>query len=578
MSLYSALQIGRSGLTASQLALQVAGNNMANAASPGYTRQSVRLAPLAGQSSGLGAGAGNGVFVQGISRQIDEALMARLRSGLSDDAAAQSQFNILAQLESSLGDLSGNSLSGQLTSFFKTWSERANLTKSSAVVVQQGQALAGYIRGLRTDLINQREMVDQQLSGLTQRAGNLLEQVAGLNTEISNSELGGTPANALRDQRDMALAELATLMDITAVPQANGSVDVLVGSTPVVIGGQSRGLEFKRTTENGQLKITVHTKTDGSELPVLSGQIGSMIANRGEAIGKTLETLDKLSAQLIFQMNRLHSTATNASGVRSTTGFLQVASGDRTRPMNDPANASFGELPWAAKTGSFTVNVKNTATGTTQSITINVDLDGITNAGTPGTTDDMTPEQLRAALAGVPGLSASFTPDGKLSVQAADGFEFSFADDSSGVLAVVGLNAYFTGTGADDIAVASDLVSDPAKLLVGRMINGTFVENGTALEMVKLQTAGNQALGGVSITQAWTDATQLVGVQTDAAKTRATAAGLVRENLEAQRAGLSGVSLDEESINLLQYQRQYQAAARVVATADELMQVLINLV
>jgi flagellar hook-associated protein 1 FlgK len=578
MSLSTAMQIGRSALSASQLGLQVTGNNLANVSTPGYSRQIIGLAPVAGQATGLGGGSGRGVYVSGINRQIDSALMARLRAGISDDAGAQTDYGILSQLEATLGDLSSGDLSSQLTSFFKTWSERANLTKSSAVVVQQGVALAGYIRNLRSDMLNQRQQLDDQLGGLTEKANNLLEQIATLNGQISTSEQAGTPANALRDQRDQALADLSQIMDVTANEQPNGSVDVLVGSNPVVLGNKSRGLEFKRFTDpSGALKVTVNTKADGSQLPVTSGQLGSLLTNRGAAIDATLSSLDKITSELIYQVNRLHSTATNATGLSGATGYIKVASGDRSLPMNDPLNTTFASLPFKAQTGGFSVNVKDKVTGSVQTIRVNVDLDGITSAGTPGTADDTTPDQIRAALGAIPGLSAQWTSDGKLDIKAASGFEFSFSDDSSGVLATMGVNAYFTGTAAKDIDVSEKIAADPSNLMIGRMVNGTFVENGTALEIVKLQDASNASLGGVSIKGAWGQATQLVGVQVNSAKTRAIATSMVHESLESQRAAISGVSTDEESVNLMQFQRQYQAAAKVISTADELMQTLIAL-
>lgn len=579
MSLSTAMDIGRSALNASQLGLQVAGNNMANVSTAGYSRQTVGLAPIAGTRTGAGGGSGRGVYVSSINRQIDAALLSRLRSGISEDASAQSDLSVLSQLESTLGDLTSGDLSSQLTSFFKNWSERANLTKSSAVVVQQGVALAGYINGLRSDMLSQREQLDGQLGALTTKANNLLEQIATLNGTITSSEQAGTPAHALRDQRDQALADLSQIMDVTANEQPNGAVDVLVGSNPVILGNKSRGLEFKRfTDDDGNLKVTINTKADGSQLPVTSGQLGSLLSNRGAAIDATIDTLDKVSAQLIFQVNKLHSTATNATGMTGTTGWLQIPAADRALAMNDPNNATFADLPFHATNGGFYVNVKNKTTGAMQTVRVNVDLDGITAAGTPGTANDTTPEQLRAAIAAIPGMSATFTPEGKLDLKAASGFEFSFSDDSSGALAVLGVNSFFNGTGAKDIAVDAKLAADPTNLMVGRMVNGTFVENGTAVEIVKLQDVQNSVLGGVSLRDAWSQSSQKVGVQVDAARTRATATSLVHENLESQRAAISGVSLDEESINLMQFQRQYQAAAKLISTADELMQTLMNII
>lgn len=579
MSLTTALEIGRSALATSQLGLQVTGNNTANAATPGYARQLLRLSPLTGQTTGgLGAGSGKGVSVRDVQRQIDEALNARTRAGISDQAAASAILSQLSTLESTLGELSGNDLSSQLSSFFNAWSERGNLTKSSAIVVQKGAALADSMRSLRGDLTGLRDQVDVTLGQSVSTANSLLAQVAEYNVQISAAEIDGSTANALRDQRDQALTELATLMDITVVPQNNGTVDVLVGSSPVVLGMQTRGLKFSRESVDGKLQAFVRTEADGQALPVTSGSIGGLLSTRGGTIDSTIESLDRISSQLIFQINRLHSTGTNQSGVTSTTGGLRTAVADRGLAMNDPLNGTFAKLPFQATTGGFTVNVKQASTGAVTQVRVNVDLDGITSAGLPGTADDTTPEQIRAALDAVPGISAAFTADGKLNVTADSGFDFSFSDDTSGVPAVFGLNSYFSGTSARDIALDSTLNADPSRLLVGKLVNGQFVENANAVAIANLQTQANASLGGQSIRAAWSDTAQLVGVQTAAATANAEAASVVRDSLEAQRAGVSGVSIDEESINLLNYQRQYQAAARLISLADELTKQLINLV
>lgn len=143
------------------------------------------------------------------------------------------------------------------------------------------------------------------------------------------------------------------------------------------------------------------------------------------------------------------------------------------------------------------------------------------------------------------------------------GYEFNFADDTSGALAVMGVNAYFTGTNASDIGVRGDLKSDPSQLLTGREDGGVFVQNGTALAIVGMQDKSIAELGDQTLRGAWTDTVQAVGVAASSSKSNAEAAGLVRANLESQRAAVSGVSLDEETINLMNFQRQYQGTRPV---------------
>jgi flagellar hook-associated protein 1 FlgK len=576
MSLSAALQIGNSALTASQLAIQVAGNNLANAATPGYSRQLAYLSPMRSDDMGR-VSIGTGVMVTDVRRQVDAAFQARLSAANSVEAAANQQQSILSQVESAMGDLGSNDLSSQLSTFFNSWSERANLQQSSAVVVQQGQALADFIKNLRGQLTDQQGQIDNQLGVQTQTANSLLDQIATLNQSISNSEAGGGHANTLRDQRDQVVTQLSQLMDISAVEQESGAVNILVGSTPVVMGSQNRGVELKRRSENGKAVVSVDVKADGQSLDVSSGSIGALLANRDSAISDTVKKLDGLTAQLIFEVNKLHSTGSNAAGYTTLTGSQSVASGDQTRPLDDPANATFSGLPFHATSGSFNIQVQS-ATGDTQTVRINVDLDGRTSSGAIGTSQDTSMEDIRAALNAVPGVSATITPDGKLKIDAAPGFTYSLSDDSSGVLAVLGVNSYFTGSSAADISVRDDLKSDPNGLAVGRQTADGFVENGTAMGITGLQDQALPTLGGLSIKQSWADTAQALGVQTDNAQTQAQAATTVRQALDAQQQSVSGVSVDEESMNLLTYQRQYQGAARFITTVDEMMQTLIGIV
>lgn len=578
MSISNAMNIGRTALTASQVGISVAGQNMANAATAGYTRQVATFYPIAGNATTMTGAIGRGVGVQGVRRQLDSALQARLWTGVSDEAGAQQALAINSAIESTLGELSDNDLSSELTAFFSTWSERANQTQSSAVVVQGGQRLAAFVTSLRKDLANTRDQVDTELGSSVNAANEMLSMIAGLNQQISDSEVTGFQASGLRDQRDQAITELSQLMDVSVVEQPNGMVDLLVGSTPIVQGSVSRGIELERTSQNGQVAVNVVVKADQEHIPVKSGKIGGLLDSRDSTADKSIQELDSIAAQIIFQVNKLHSTGANVSNASLAEGTLKIALGDRSLAMNDPNNQTFTDLPFRAVNGGFLVNVKQSSTGTMKTVRIDVDLDGRKANGSAGFDDDTSPEDIRAALDAVPGLSASFTSDGRLKVNADPGFEVSFADDSSGALAVLGVNSFFTGTSARDMSVRDELASDPSKLLSGKYVNGSLVENGTALSIVNLQDQAVSDLGGRTIRGAWSDSVQAVGVATKSSESRAQATGIIRQSLESQRAAVSGVSLDEESVNLLDYQRQYQGAARLISIADELMQTLLSLI
>lgn len=578
MSLTGALNIGRSALSASQLAIQVAGNNLANAATPGYSRQIARLTPLRGDGATASGQVGSGVGVSAIQRQIDQALLGRVWQGTSDQSAADTRSNMLAQVESALNELNDSDLSSQLSSFFNAWSELANGTKSGAAVIQKGAQLADFMRSLRASLMDQKRQTDAQAGAAVNRANELMSKVADLNRAINDAEVSGNTANTLRDQRDQVLTDLSQMMDISIVDRGQQGVDVLVGSSPVVLGARSRGIELKRETVNGQTSLKVATVSSGTELAVRSGQLGALLDGRTTVIDDTVSKLDSLASSLIFEVNKLHSTGAGSRALTDATGDLKFAAADRAAALNDPANGTLAGLPFKPVNGGFLVTVTQKSTGAQTQVRINVDLDGITNAGTPGTADDTSAEQIRASLNSVAGLSATFTPDGRLRVKADEGFEYGFSDDSSGALAVVGLNTYFAGTNAASIGVRDELTTDPSRLAAGRTDATGTASNGTALRVAALQSAGVTTLNGSTIPGHWQDAVQGVGAAAAAARTAASATGLVRDSLDAQRSAVSGVSIDEESMNLLTFQRQYQGAARLISVTDEMTQTLLQIV
>lgn len=578
MSLTAAMLIGRSGLSAAQTGVQVAANNIANASTPGYSRQVLSLSPTRGQSLGSFGTIGRGVSISDIRRQVSESLQGRLWTSQAEHASAGAQLDSLSSLEATLQELTGNDLSSELSSFFGGWSEAANLEQSNTVVVQQGQRLAEFMGRIRRDVLRVREQIQDQMGGLVNRANELLAQIAELNTAIARTERGRPNANELRDQRDMLVTSLSEIVDTTIVEQPDGQYDVHVAGTPIVLGARNLGLDVRQESDGSRLTSVVMLDTNGQPLNITGGLVGGLLASRDIGIEDTLESLDDIAAQLAFEVNKLHSTGIPNPGMTSATGLLGIPTIDRTISMNSSLNATFSALPWSAENGGFYVNVKHQASGLTQSVRIDVDLDGLTNAGEVGFDDDTSADDIRAALSGVDNLTATFTADGKLRINADEGYEVSFSDDTSGALAVLGVNAFYSGTTAADISVRSDLLDDPTQLAVGRLIDDTVVANGTALAIAGLQEAGLDALNGETLLGHWGNRVQAIAVDTEYALDRLESTGIVRLSLEAQRAGASGVSIDEESINLINYQKQYEGSARIISVARELLDTLLRVV
>ena len=288
MSLTSALQIGRSALAVSQAALQVAGNNMANAGTVGFHRQTVHLSPLRGEILGRNSQTGNGVQLTAIRREIDVALQSRYRNAVSQQNRDLIDQRFLTAIETLQNELSDNDVSSALSAFFNSFSELANNPEDNAVrnvVIQQGGSLASRIASLRRDYATTLTEVDRSLEATITKANDILDQIALVNAQITQSEgASGGQANALRDQRDLLVDELSQYLEVSTIEQSNGGVDILVNSTPILLGGVSRGIELRTTTTSGETDVSIRLASDGTELKINSGTIGGLMRQREETL------------------------------------------------------------------------------------------------------------------------------------------------------------------------------------------------------------------------------------------------------------------------------------------------------
>jgi flagellar hook-associated protein 1 FlgK len=561
MSLNSALQIGRSAMVAAQAGMSVAGNNMANAATVGFHRQTLHLAPTRGEIIGRNAQVGRGVDINSIHREIDTALQSRFRDAVSQHSSNLVDQRFLTAIETLQNELTDNDLSSAMSVFFNSFSELANNPEDNAVrsvVIQEGGNLANRIASMRSDYNVVLEEVDRSLENTVTQANDLLDRIAAINGQITQTEGPGGEAASLRDQRDILIDQLAEIIDVNVIEQPNGSMDIHVGSTPIVLGGVSRGIELRTVSGDGFNNVSLRVAADGTFLQPAGGSLGGLMRQRDETIRPAIDALDTFTNQLIFQVNRLHSQGQGRSGFTSVTGTQIVQ--DTTANLN----AGAANIPFQIENGSFFIHVTHADSGTRVTQQINIDGDAMS-------LDDV----VAAINAQAPNVNASISANGQLQLTAATGYEMSFSDDSSAVLAALGVNTFFTGSNAADIDVNQIVIDDPNMLAAGAgHVEGS---NDTARGIADMQDTAFSELGGRSLREYWQ--TQINGLATKTAGANAAveSSALVKGSLAAQAQAVSGVSLDEESINLLQFQRQFQAAARFISIIDETLQTLLSI-
>lgn len=565
MSLIGALTTGQSALATAQASIQVIGNNISNAGNANYSEETTQVSEGVDQQIQPGVYVGTGVDLTGIQRQVDDALDSRLNSSTSDSQAAQTTEQWLTQVQSTFNALNSGSLSSSMSSFFNSWSTLANSPQDAgqrAVVIQQGQALAQQFSSTQQQLVGLSSSVATDLGTQVQQADTLASQIASLNGQVAASSAGGAGgSNSLLDQRDAAISQLSNLMKVNTQKQPDGSINVYVGSQPLVVGTVSNGVSLKNQDVNGVTTPTVVFTSNSGAMPISgSGQLGAM-SDMQARISGVVDQLDSLAHNVISQVNQVYSSGQGLQGFTSVTAANTVT--DTTQPLDSSAAG----LSFAPTNGSFVVHVTDPTSGATTSTLVQVNL--------TGSASDTTLDSLTSSLNAISWVSATDV-GGKLKISSTDSSQqITFSQDSSGTLAALGVNTFFTGTDASDMGINSTVSSNPQLLAAAQ--NGDAGDNQTAVAISNLATQPVAALNGQSLNDSYQSMINGVSTQLATATSDATAAQSIQQTLQAQRDSVSGVSMDDEAIQLMKQQQAYQGAAQLINVVNTLMQTVIGL-
>jgi flagellar hook-associated protein 1 FlgK len=458
--LFGVLSTATSALLTQQRAINVTGNNIANVNTPGYSRQRLNLETGLPTQTGLGM-MSYGVTSTDVERVYDRFLGVQLNNENADLGRWEAQKGMLDRVEVVFDESAGYGLNQALSDFWNSWqglslNPEGQTERSVAAATSQG--LADAIRQKYDDLEQVQEDIDTAVEGDVEAVNRLAAQIADLNQKIARTEIGGTNANDYRDRRDLALKQLAEIIDIQSFEDAGGQVVVSVGAgRPLVESGNTWQLS---TQTNAEGHSDIFWPDVNGGLVNLSGaigggRIGGWLQTRDTKIAGYQDDLDALAQGLIDEVNSLHA-------------------------------AGYG-------------------------------LDGTTG------TD------------------------------------------------------LFTGTGAADMEVNPAVLSD-LDLIAASAPPGAYGNAGQAIAISALRTSLTMN-GGTSTFDAAANAlVSQVGYDVQTAKANASHQADMMTYLENYRESVSGVSLDEEMVNLVKFEAAYNAAAKMVSMADEMLDSLMNMV
>jgi len=244
MTISSLLNIGQRALMANYAALQVTGNNVANANTPGYSRQSIELATAFSQQTGNGF-FGKGVDVTTVTRAHDAFLTREAATAASLAAADDARSAQLQKLETVFptGEDGLGYTAQQLFNAFVDVSNKPQDTAARQVVLARVGDLAARFRAASDQLDAQQAGIAQDLRTSVESINALTTRIASLNANIASAQGTGHAPNDLLDQRDAAIADLSKIVQVTTVASADGTVGVFLGGAQrLVLGGESTPL------------------------------------------------------------------------------------------------------------------------------------------------------------------------------------------------------------------------------------------------------------------------------------------------------------------------------------------------
>jgi flagellar hook-associated protein 1 FlgK len=437
------LNTGLKALLSARYMLDTIGHNIANANTPGYSRQRVQL----GSSLPVQVGRlliGSGVDAGRVERSVDELLGRRILGQRSLLGALGTQRAGLSDFEAWFAEPGENGIGGLLDGFFATLNQLSTAPTDPVLrtdVVQATQSLTARFRELDRFLAN---AAGDTLADVTARVGEvnrLADEVVALNLKVGETESVGLTANDLRDRRDAALARLAELADTTTLDGPNGSVRVLLAGNTLVGAARANHLSV-RTDANGASELRIQGAEGG--VPVSGGEIGGLMRLASELAPAYRERLDRLARGLILEVNRVHSTGIPSSGpLRALVGENRLQDFDQDGKVVDELLANAG-LPFDVVSGALFVNV-------------GADGGGFEKHRIDVSATHTTVQDFLAELNAIPHLSASVDAAGRLHVEADVGFGFDFSrriDADPDVAGTFGGARASLGTGAGPFALA----------------------------------------------------------------------------------------------------------------------------
>lgn len=584
MSLTTATNIAISALNSAQYQMTLASANIANSDTPGYTEKSAALQSVSMAGSGIGVSSG---AVTSLASNLLTSQLAVATAANSAATTNESYYQQLTTLYGSTTSSSSSSTSGtslvtnldQLTTDLTNLAATPESNSLKQSVVSDLENTTAQMNGLSTSFQQLRRQADQGIQSSVSDANAQLKSIANLNAEILAAKGTGASIADLQDQQSQAVLNLSQDMNVRYSINDNGAMQVYSGDGSQMLVSNSGYQTLKFAPSNAMTSSNTYPATlsgvtvNGHDITssITSGRISALVSQRDTVVPNAQSELDNLAMSLKARLNAVSNEGTSSPAANTLTGDVTVASTDTF-------------------SGSGTARVA--VVDSKGNLVSSEDL----NLSSFSTVGDVV-----NALNGISGVTASINSSGRLVVSASNssyGISFGALTSSVGsndqsLSGYFGLNDIVTGTNASDIGTATALTSASSGLPTVALSSSSSLTAGSnvlpsgdttiadAYEAVMTSTQSFTAAGGLPA-QDGTFANYMSASVTDktTALTSATTAAddktSTYNSLKTAQTSASGVNTDDETQRLTDMQTLYQLAAKVMTTAETMLNTLIS--
>ena len=621
------LSIGSSALLAYRNALNVVSQNIANANTPGYTRQAVDLQNVAGAPSPAGT-IGNGVQVQTVQRLSDGFMQQQLVADDSNYNRINTFPTYASQADSALSSTSSG-LSTPLQGFFSALNSLSSSSSSTATrqaLLSSAQTLSSTFNSLQQQLTGLDAQVSGGVSTTVGQINGYATQLAQLNLSISQATAQGSgqPPNDLLDQRDQLLRNMASDIGVSTTTNTDGSVNVFVANgQALVLDGNANSLSVQPDSFGQNQDIVLNSGSSKSVITsqVSGGTLGGMLDTRREVIDPAMNQLGQLAVTLASAVNTQNAKGMDQYGQLGGNFFAPpavsvAAAGSNTGGASIGASVAdvsqltasdyllkYNGSSWSLTDQASGASVALSGSGTAASPLSGAGLQ-IVVGGTPAAGDEFLVQPTHSAAASLqvaitdPARIAAASPvqtaagsantgsasiGSALIVDAANPSLLSTSTiqfTSATSYTINGAGSYSYGSGGNisvngaQVQITGTPAAGDSFTLSANSASSSDNSNAQLMSNIASQTLLNGGLDTISSANA--ALVSSVGAQSQQAQSQLSAETSIRAQDQTQRDSVSGVNLDEEAASMMQFQQAYQAAAQIIATSNTLFASLIT--